>query len=104
MVNYKAGVFFSRATEQQNSGYQIDLIFNRSDNVYTICEIKYLQGKVGTSVIDEFEKKLALFPNKTDKTIHKVLICNNGADNALLKRSYFDDIITFEQLLDSRNW
>jgi uncharacterized protein len=103
-IHYKAGAFFSRATEQQASGYQLDLIFDRADNVYTICEIKYLNGKVGTSVIDEFEKKLSLFPNKTNKTIHKVLICNNGADNALLNKSYFDEIITSEQLIDSRNW
>ena len=103
-VQYKSGVFFSRATDQENAGYQIDLIFDRADNVYTICELKYLQSKVGTSVIDEFEKKLSLFPNKSNKTIHKVLICSEGPDKALVNRSYFDDIITCEQLLDSRNW
>jgi len=103
-VHYNAGAFFSRATEQENPGYQIDLIFDRADNVYTICEIKYLQGKVGTSVIAEFEKKLSLFPNKENKTIHKVLICSEGADEALLKKSYFDDIITCAQLLEPRNW
>jgi hypothetical protein len=59
---------------------------------------------VGTSVIAEFEKKLSLFPNKENKTIHKVLICSEGADDALLKKSYFDDIITCAQLLESRNW
>src|SRR5690606_10338282 len=56
-VHYRSGVFFSRATDKENPGYQIDLIFDRADNVYTICEMKYLQGKVGTSVIAEFEKK-----------------------------------------------
>ncbi len=103
-VHYRSGVFFSRATDKENPGYQIDLIFDRADNVYTICEIKYLQGKVGTSVIAEFEKKLSLFPNKGNKTIHKVLICNEGADDALIKRAYFDDIITCTQIVDPRNW
>jgi hypothetical protein len=74
-VNYKSGAFFSRATEKESPGYQIDLIFDRADNVYTICEIKYFQGKVGTNVIQEFETKLSLFPKKNNKTIHKVLIC-----------------------------
>ncbi|MFA6263271.1 MAG: ATP-binding protein [Candidatus Babeliales bacterium] len=103
-VHYQSGAFFSRGTERENPGYQIDLIFDRADNVYTICEIKYLQSKVGTSVIDEFEKKLALFPNKANKTIHKVLICSEGADKALINRSYFDDIITRDQLLDAKNY
>ena len=103
-VHYRSGVFFSRATDKENPGYQIDLIFDRADNVYTICEMKYFQGKVGTSVIAEFEKKLSLFPNKGNKTIHKVLICSEGAEDALIKRAYFDDIITCAQLLDVRYW
>lgn len=103
-VQYRSGAFFSRTTEKESPGYQLDLIFDRADNVYTICEMKYLQRKVGTSVIAEFEKKLSLFPNKTGKTIHKVLICNEGADDALLRRDYFDDIITCSQLLDPRVW
>lgn len=103
-VYYRSGVFFSRTTDKEDPGYQIDLIFDRADNVYTICEMKYLQGKVGTSVIAEFEKKLSLFPNKGNKTIHKVLICSEGAQEALLKRAYFDDIITKAQLLEPRNW
>jgi len=103
-VHYTSGVYFSRATDKENPGYQIDLIFDRADNVYTICEIKYYQGKVGTSIIAEFEKKLSLFPNKGNKTIHKVLICTEGAEEALIKRAYFDDIITCAQLLDPRYW
>ncbi|MEI6789952.1 MAG: ATP-binding protein [Myxococcaceae bacterium] len=97
-VRYQSGVYFSRSTEQEIPGYQLDLVFDRADNVYSVCEIKYLQSKVGTSVIAEFEKKLSLFPNKAGKTIHKVLICSEGADDALLKRAYFDEIITCHQL------
>lgn len=97
-IQYKSGVFFNRATNAEDSGYQIDLIFERADNVYTICEIKYLQGKVGTKVINDFEKKLSLFPNKGNKTIHKVLICSEAIDQALMNKAYFDDIITCAQL------
>lgn len=103
-VLYNAGAFFSKATEREQAGYQIDLLFDRADHVYTICEIKYLHSKVGSSVINEFEKKLALFPNPGNKTIHKVLICNEGADDAVLKRSYFDEIITSDDLFDERKW
>ncbi len=103
-IQYQHGVFFNRATEAESPGYQIDLIFDRADNVITICEIKFLEGKVKTEVINEFENKLSLFPNKKEKTIQKVLICSEGADNALLRRSYFDEIITASQILDEHYW
>lgn len=103
-IRYQAGAFFNRATEKEQAGYQLDLVFDRADHVYTLCEIKYLQSKVGTSVISEFEKKLSLFPNPKNKTIHKVLICSEGADEALLKRAYFDEIITCAQLFEAKNW
>lgn len=103
-IHYRVGAFFSRATDKENPGYQIDLVFDRADNVYTICEIKYLQNKVSTRVIGEFEKKLELFPNKANKTIHKVLIASSGADTALQNRAYFDNIITSDHLFQPHLW
>lgn len=103
-VQYQSGVFFNRKTDQKDAGYQIDLVFDRQDNVYTICEIKYLQSKVGVRVISEFEKKLSLFPNKGNKTLHKVLICIEGIDDELKNRAYFDDIITCSQIFNPGNW
>lgn len=99
-IQYQSGVFFNRATDEENPGYQIDLIFDRADHVYTICEIKYITGKVGTKVIQEFETKLSRFPNKANKTIHKVLICNEGAEQTLIDKAYFDEIITCDLLLE----
>ena len=103
-VHYRSGAFFSKATEEENAGYQMDLVFDRADHVYTVCEIKYMQGKVGVGVIRELQRKLDLFPNPSGKTIHKVLICNEGAEESLLNRSYFDEVITAQDLLDPRNW
>lgn len=103
-VQYRSGAFFSRSTEKDSPGFQIDLIFERADFVNTICEIKYLQGKVGTKVIDDFERKLALFPNKERHSLHKVLICPEGADTALINCGYFDQIITRDQLFKPGHW
>jgi len=97
-VDYKSGAFFNRATDKVSKGYQIDLIFDRADHVLTVCEVKYLQSKVGVEVIDEFEEKLKLLPNKKSKTIEKVLIASNGASEALIARDYFDYIITLEDI------
>ena len=97
-VVYKAGAFFNRATNKVDSGYQIDLVFDRADNVYTICELKYVQAKVNLKIIAEFEKKLALFPNPKQKTIQKVLITTEGAEQSLINRGYFDRIITLADI------
>lgn len=103
-IEFSVGAFFNRALDKENPGYQIDLLFQRKDRVYTVCEIKYVQGNVGTEVIEELERKLKLFPNKRDFTIQRVLITNTGIDQALMQRAYFDRVITFQELFDAKNW
>lgn len=103
-VNYTAGPYFSRSTNEIDSHYQIDLVFDRDDNVISICEIKYLQSPAGLQVINEFESKLNLFPNPKNKTIHRVLISNLGANEKLVNRAYFDDIISLSMLFQDHIW
>lgn len=95
-VNYRVGSYFSRATDRLTPGFQIDLIYERDDRVYTICEIKYLKDKVKSSVIKEFEEKLSLFDGKKNYSIHKVLITAEGADNAVINSGYFDEILSLD--------
>jgi AAA+ ATPase superfamily predicted ATPase len=100
-VRYKSGAFFNRRTEVEKPGYQVDLVYDRDDKVYTVCEIKYLQSKVTPKIIEEFEKKLALFPNLKNRTIHKVLITTEGADDPLTNYGYFDRVITLRNIFDA---
>lgn len=103
-IDYKSGVFFNRRAEAKQQGYQIDLIFERGDHVYTVCEIKYYASQVDATIIDEIEKKLSLFPNPKHYTIQRILITTEGASRALLERHYFDRIITLTDLFDARYW
>ncbi len=103
-VNYTAGPYFSRTTDDIDEDFQIDLVFDRDDKVITVCEIRYLQSTVGTSVINEFEKKLENFPNPKNKTIHRVLISKLGANQQLINRAYFDDFITQKMFFESHIW
>lgn len=102
-VRYKSGAFFDRKTTKENTGYQIDLMFDRADHVLTICEIKYTQSKIGPEVIEEFEKKLSLLPDARKKTIEKVLISASGATDTLFARAYFDRIITLDDIFDAHS-
>ncbi len=97
-VRYRSGPYFSRSTIKTEPGYQLDLIFDRDDNVITLCEIKYIRGKVPLKVIQEFDRKLELFPNSNKKTIQKVLISTFGVEQSVLNRGYFDSIVTLEDL------
>jgi len=100
-VRYKSGAFFNRATIKEQTGYQIDLVFDRADHVLTVCEIKYTQSKTGPEVIEEFEKKLSQLHDSKKKTIEKVLISASGATDALIVRAYFDRIITLEDIFSA---
>ncbi len=97
-VRYRSGAYFSRTAEKSQPNFQFDLVFERDDKVVTVCEIKYLQSKVSTSVVTEFERKLALFLLSKTRTLHKVLIAPEGADSAVLRRGYFDQVITLNDL------
>jgi len=96
-VEYDVGPYYNRATEKIESGYQIDLLFDRADNVLSVCEIKYTERPVGKEIISEFEHKLELLVVGKRKTIQKVLISAAGAKPEL--RNYFDRIITLEDIL-----
>ncbi|MBX9585819.1 MAG: ATP-binding protein [Gammaproteobacteria bacterium] len=99
-VRYESGVYYNRGTDKKSRGYQIDLIFDRADHVFTICEIRYTQSAVGIDVIDDFEKKIKLLDNPKSKTIEKVLISLSGATESLKNRHYFDRIITLENIFE----
>lgn len=99
-VKYQSGAYYSKNSNQTDPGFQIDLIFDRDDQVLTVCEIKYTEGKTGTTVIEEFERKLERLQNKKNKTIHQVLVTAAGADDALINRHYFDHIITLDDIFN----
>lgn len=98
-IKYEVGSYFKRDHLKQNKGLQIDLLFNRKDRVKTVCEVKYTESPVGTSVINAFEKKIQLLDITKTESISRVLISARGADKSLKDRAYFDAIITLEDLV-----
>ena len=100
-IHYRAGAFFNKNTQLTDPGFQFDLVFDRDDQVITLCEMKYSQSKIGVGIIEEFERKLELFSNQKRKTIQKVLVTTEGANDSLLTRHYFDRIITLNDLFET---
>ena len=91
-------VLFSPLFGGQDKKFQIDLIYQRSNNVITICEIKYLSEAVGTWIIPEMEKKLNLFKGSKKQTIERMLIAPMGADKHLMDAGYFHHIVDMKAI------
>jgi hypothetical protein len=98
------GSYFNRSTNKSNPGYQIDLLFDRDDKVITICEIKYTQDKISSSVISDVERKIELFSNPKNKTIQRILISVHGADDSVIRRHYFDRVISLTDWFEPIYW
>lgn len=95
-IEYRVGPYFRKSTEE--AGVQIDLMFDRQDNVITLCEMKYSRSAVGIDVIEEVEKKVSAIEKISKKTIQKVLIVKDAASQELVKSGYFYKIITCQDL------
>ena len=89
------GAYFTRQTTDKN-GLQIDLLFDRHDQVLTLCEIKYHTRPVGTEIIPSVEKKAALLKARKNQTIDKVLITVSPPTRSLLETHYFSRVLVLE--------
>jgi uncharacterized protein len=82
------------------TGAQIDLVIDRTDNAITVCEIKYTDKAfvIDKRYADTLKKKIEIFKNvtKTTKQIFMVMICSDG----LKKNSYANELIANHITLD----
>ncbi len=96
-IEFFFGPYFN-APRKDSPGVQIDLVFDRSDNVITLCEMKYSLSPVGTGIIEEVEKKADILQKKFKrKSIQKVLISLSDATGNLTSSGYFYRIIKPEE-------
>lgn len=89
----------------QESGAQIDLLFDREDDAITLCEIKYSDNSFTIEKpyaknlhqkIEAIEKNYPTKKNPTKKQIFLAFITTHG----LKKNSYFDDLVQNEVILE----
>jgi uncharacterized protein len=99
-VDYDKGPYFVPHRGKEK-GMEIDLVFDRADDVLTVCEMKYSHHPVGVEVIDEVQAKIKMLePVAGGKTIQKVLIAHPRASRELLNKGYFYKVIEARQLMD----
>ncbi len=96
-------ISFAPLFSMKDNKFQIDLIFIRTNNIHTVCEIKYSESPITTSIIPEVQRKLKLLPCKKSDTIETMLIAPSGADLPLQQAEFFHHIISLKEIFAARN-
>jgi hypothetical protein len=90
------------SSELGESGAQIDLLIDRSDEAITLCEIKYTSKpfNIDKSYAAMLQKKIAIFKNKTktSKHIFLALICAGGLKESAFVKEYVDQVVILDDL------
>jgi len=101
-VVYKCGAFFKRGSSSDlkiNLGFQIDLVFERADRIYSLCEIKHTTAPIDAAqsreIVAKFES--ANLPKKYAR--QRVLISTAGVTKEVELGGYFDRIINLSELM-----
>lgn len=88
------GPLFKRGDE----AFQCDLIYTRSDQTITICELKFTASPVTTKVIPEVKAKCQKLKLKRGVTLEKALITQFTPETSLLEADFFEHVLTVENL------
>jgi AAA+ ATPase superfamily predicted ATPase len=98
-VDFTMGPYFSPA-RRGTPGVQVDLVFDRADDVLTVCEMKYSGNAVGVEVIASMKRKIELLqPLAKGKTIQPVLIVREHASQEVIDQGYFYKVIEARDFL-----
>lgn len=98
-IDFTCGPYF-RAPSRDDSGVQIDLLFQRADNVLTLCEMKCSLAPIGLAVVKEVERKVEFLQRAFPaKTIQRVLVVHGEPSRDLVQAGYFYRIIQSPELL-----
>lgn len=80
-------------------GFQVDLVYKRTDRVMVFCEIKYSNERISTKIIPEMERKCSAMEIPRGYTLERALISLYGPDEALRDSSYFNHSVTVKDII-----
>ncbi|GJM06506.1 MAG: hypothetical protein DHS20C10_02400 [marine bacterium B5-7] len=91
-----------RSTEKEKVGAQIDLLIERSDNAFTIGEIKYTDTpfQLDKAAATQLQQKVTTFQQqtKTTKQLFIALISANGIKDTMYSEELVAQVVTLEDL------
>ncbi|MCC5832667.1 MAG: ATP-binding protein [Chlamydiales bacterium] len=88
--------------KKEEEGAQVDLLFDRSDESVTICEIKHTEQPflIDKSYYQQLKRKIDVYKKvtKTHKEIFLVFIASSGLKKNLYSEEYVSGVVTLEDL------
>lgn len=91
--------------DENSSGGQIDLIFDRPDNIVNLCEIKYcsspfpIDKKYAALMLNR--EKIYCETTKTKKQIFHSMIVSGGLKNTMYSEEMISSVVTLDDLFKS---
>ncbi len=92
------GPFFQTKTATRK-GCQIDYLIQTKYNNLFICEIKFRDDKIDSSIIPEIQEKIACLEKPKGFSCRAVLIHVNGVTQGVAQSDFFNAIIDFSTLI-----
>lgn len=83
----------------RRKGCQIDYLIQTRFNSIYVCEVKFMQGKVGIEIIKEVEEKLNTLQLPRGFSARPILIHVNGVDERVIDSGFFAKIVDFSEFL-----
>lgn len=90
--------YFQNKTKRQ-MGCQIDYLIQTKFNTVYVCEFKFSQREIGSSVIEEVQEKIQRLALPKNFSYRPVLIHVNGITEDLQESGYFSTFINFGDLI-----
>ena len=85
--------------KKEDETFQIDLLYQRADNVITLCEIKYHTKKIDKQIISQVDRIASLFPLPQGYTLEKALISLYGPSDPLKSTGYFNHFLSIDNII-----
>jgi hypothetical protein len=97
--------YIPKSNSPRERGAQIDLLFDRSDGIVTLCEIKYSNNRfvVDKAYARELKNKISIFEKQTNtpKKVFLALITTHGLRKNTWSEDLIDNAITAKDLFTS---
>lgn len=97
-IVYDNAYFQTQTLERK--GCQVDYLIQTKYGTLYICEVKFKQGLIDTSVIEEVKEKIAALDHPKWTSCRPVLIHVNGVTDSVRESDFFAHIIDFSEFLD----
>ncbi len=103
-VRYQVGPYYQVSSKYNSRGFQLDLVYKRSDKVFTVCEVKYQVNVGSLNVAKKLDQAIQEAPELRNKTIQKVLINAASTKTDLADGIHFSRVLSPEDLCQVASW